>query len=234
MSVADRWAAHVNLTVGKDGTVSAMGKSYWCEECTKYAGWEVTAYIPKDEGAPAQLWKGHYYLCSPALIADSGFFDVGEARAVAERLREYRRKVRIALEAEQILAAEDEAGIALRREQRHARLFKSLRLVGEHRSDGECPPSNPELRPDQGQIAPTADALTEAIECTLIAVTEIADRRRARRGSQCRTAPPPPAPVRMRDRRTPSVFLVAAVAAVAAAWVIGKARRAHRLSGAAK
>lgn len=85
MSLGDNWVAEVRAKVGRDGTVRAMDKRYYCADLLRYIGWEVTVLLPVDEGAPAQVWSHQYYLCSPNLIQDTGFLDhEGALAAVVE------------------------------------------------------------------------------------------------------------------------------------------------------
>lgn len=85
MSLGDNWIAEVRATVGRAGDVRAMDKRYYSVELMRLAGREVTVRIPAREGAPAQVWIGEHYQCSPQLIADVGFLDhEGAVAAVAE------------------------------------------------------------------------------------------------------------------------------------------------------
>ncbi|MFZ5747156.1 MAG: transposase domain-containing protein [Pseudomonadota bacterium] len=90
------------------GEIALFGNRYWSEECGRLHGQRVTVRFD-----PEQL-KGEIYLYDQAgvfltvaqLIADSGFDDVAGAKATAKRWADYRRRVRDAAEAEQLLAAE--------------------------------------------------------------------------------------------------------------------------------
>lgn len=83
------WIAEVRAKVGRDGTVRAMDKRYYCADLLRYIGWEVTVLLPVDEGAPAQVWSHQHYLCSPDLIQDVGFLD---HEGALEIVAEYRAK----------------------------------------------------------------------------------------------------------------------------------------------
>ena len=87
MSLGDMWAAEVRATVAADGTVRADGHTYWCPELGRLAGREVFVWVPVRDGAPAQVWNGDCYQCSPERLADTGFADADAAKAAAARLR---------------------------------------------------------------------------------------------------------------------------------------------------
>lgn len=89
MSLGSNWIAEVRATVGRDGTVRAMDKRYYCADLLRYIGWDVTVLLPVDEGAPAQVWCHQHCLCSPDLMAEVGFFDHEGAQATVV---EYRAK----------------------------------------------------------------------------------------------------------------------------------------------
>ncbi|MFZ5749071.1 MAG: transposase domain-containing protein [Pseudomonadota bacterium] len=95
------------------GEIALFGNRYWSEECGRLHGQRVTVRFD-----PEQL-KGEVYLYDQAgvfltaaqLIADTGFDDVAGAKATAKRWADYRRRIRDAAEAEQLLAAEELAAM---------------------------------------------------------------------------------------------------------------------------
>lgn len=94
MSLGGNWIAEVRTTVERAGVVRAMDKRYYCAELLSYIGWEVTVLLPVDEGAPAQVWRGQHYLCSPNLIQDVGFLDHEAALATVIEYRAKRAELR--------------------------------------------------------------------------------------------------------------------------------------------
>lgn len=94
MSLGENWIAEVRATVGRDGTVRAMDKRYYCADLLRYIGWDVTVLLPVDEGSPAQVWSHQHYLCSPDLVQDTGFSDHEAALATVVDYRAKRAALR--------------------------------------------------------------------------------------------------------------------------------------------
>lgn len=123
MTIPAGFAAVVRATVQQTGEVRAFGKAYWSAEMPQYAGHEVTLRLPDDEWADAQVWQGHDFLCSAAVIRDLGWGDPEMAKRSARKVAERRQAERTELVglAREVIAVADE-----------------LRLAGEKRAISEA------------------------------------------------------------------------------------------------
>lgn len=106
-------AADQKMVDRQTGVIELYGNRYWSEACGTLLGQKVTVrFDPDNLGEDIHLYaQDGQYLTSAARIADTGFDDVAGAQATAKRLKEYRRKVKDAAEAEQLLAAEELAAL---------------------------------------------------------------------------------------------------------------------------
>ena len=104
-------AADQKLVNSQTGEIELYGNRYWSPECGRLAGQRVTVrFDPEQLHADVHLYaQDGRYLASAEVIADTGFLDVEGARATAKRVKDYRRRIRDAADAEQLLAAEDVA-----------------------------------------------------------------------------------------------------------------------------
>jgi transposase InsO family protein len=95
------------------GVVELYGNRYWSQDCHAIAGQKVTVRFDPDalKGEVHLYGQDGRYLTTATLIEDSGFDDVSGAHASSKRLKEVRKLVRDAAEAEQLLAAEEVAAI---------------------------------------------------------------------------------------------------------------------------
>lgn len=156
-------AAEQKLVNRRTGEVELHRNRYWSPECGRLAGQRVTVrFDPDDLHSEVHLYaQDGRYLTSAELIADTGFLDIEGAKATARRAKDYRRRIRDAAEAEQLLAADELAALqadfeaapvpepsvvrpvrhrhsnaALKpqaqvNQERESRVFDRLRLVGE-------------------------------------------------------------------------------------------------------
>ena len=99
--------------------ISLYGNRYWSPECGSFAGQRVTVrFDPDNLGGEVHLYGADgRFLCSADSINDSGFDSVEGAKATGKRLKEYRRIVRDATVAEQLLASEELAALQADRPQ---------------------------------------------------------------------------------------------------------------------
>lgn len=81
------WDVVVSTTVLEDGIVEAMGQQYWSPEMQRLAGWEVEVRV-RDDGGPAQIWRGHNMLCGAEPISETGFVDGIVLRAISRKMGE--------------------------------------------------------------------------------------------------------------------------------------------------
>ena len=96
------------------GEVSLFGNRYWSEACGTLHGQIVTVrFDPDNLHSEVHLYGGQdgRFLTSAQLIADTGFDQASGAKDAAKRHKEYRRRIRDAAEAEQLLAAEEVAAM---------------------------------------------------------------------------------------------------------------------------
>lgn len=156
-------AAEQKMVNRQTGEIELYRNRYWSPECGRLAGQRVTVrFDPELLHSEIHLYaQTGEYLASAELIADTGFLDVEGAKATAKRVKDYRRRIRDAAEAEELLTAEEVAALqadfqppappepSVVRPVRHrhsnaapkprtiettdqeSRLFRALRLVGE-------------------------------------------------------------------------------------------------------
>lgn len=95
----------------KTSAITLFDNRYWSDGCAQIAGQLVTVrFDPDDLMQDIHLYaQDGRYLTSAQLIADTGFLDVNGAKRSAKQLAEYRRKIREAAEAEQLMAADEVA-----------------------------------------------------------------------------------------------------------------------------
>lgn len=93
------------------GVVELAGNRYWSDGCGQLHGQLVTVrFDPDNLHSQIHLYDSEgRFLTSADLIADTGFTDVAAAKATAKKVADYRRRIRDAAEAEQLLAAEEVA-----------------------------------------------------------------------------------------------------------------------------
>lgn len=104
-------AAEQKLVNRQTGEIELFRNRYWSPECGRLAGQRVTVrFDPDNLHSEVHLYgQDGRYLTSAELIADTGFLDVEGAKATAKRAKDYRRRIKDAVEAEQLLAAEEVA-----------------------------------------------------------------------------------------------------------------------------
>ncbi len=88
--------------------IEMFGNRYWTADLNAHAGQLVTVrFDPDNLHQPIHVYDlAGRYLCSADEIEDTGFDDVAAAKETARRQAQYRKQVREAAEAEQLLAAE--------------------------------------------------------------------------------------------------------------------------------
>ncbi len=95
----------------RTGEVSLYGNRYWSDGCGQLHGKRVTVRFDPDNLMNEVHLYGTdgRYLTSAQIIADTGFLDAAGAKDAAKRLADYRKRIRGAADAEQLLAAEEVA-----------------------------------------------------------------------------------------------------------------------------
>lgn len=95
----------------RTGEVKLAGNRYWSDGCGQLHGQLVTVrFDPDNLHSEIYLYdNAGAYLTTAELIADTGFADTAAAKATAKKVADYRRRMRDAAEAEQLLAAEEVA-----------------------------------------------------------------------------------------------------------------------------
>lgn len=95
----------------RTGEIELFGNRYWSEGCGMLHGRLVTVRFDPDNLLEDIHLYGEdgRYLTSAQIIRDTGFLDAQSAKEAGKRLADYRRRVRDAAEAEQLLAAEEVA-----------------------------------------------------------------------------------------------------------------------------
>jgi hypothetical protein len=98
----------------RTGEVRLFGNRYWSPECGRLHGQRVTVrFDPDNLLRDVHLYdQGDHYLCTAQLLGDVQFLDAAEAKATAKRVAEYRKKIRDAAEAEDLLTAAQVAAAA--------------------------------------------------------------------------------------------------------------------------
>lgn len=106
-------AAEQKLVNRQTGEIELYRNRYWSPECGRLAGQRVTVrFDPEQLHQDVHLYaQDGRYLASAELIADTGFLDVEGAKATAKRAKDYRRRIRDAADAEQLLVAEEVAAL---------------------------------------------------------------------------------------------------------------------------
>lgn len=106
-------AAEQKLVNRQTGEIELYRNRYWSPECGRLAGQRVTVrFDPEDMHSQVHLYaQDGRYLTSAELIADSGFLDVEGAKATAKRVKDYRKRIRDAADAEQLLVSEEVAAL---------------------------------------------------------------------------------------------------------------------------
>lgn len=95
------------------GEIKLFGNRYWAEDCGLLHGERVTVrFDPDNLHSEVHVYSqdGTFLLTAP-VIADTGFMDVEGAKATAKRVSDLRRRIRVAAEAEGLLAAEELAAL---------------------------------------------------------------------------------------------------------------------------
>jgi len=89
----------------RTGELRLFGNRYWSFECGRLHGQRVTVrFDPDNLLRDVHLYdQDDHYLCSAQLLGDALFLDAAEAKATAKRVAEYRKKIREAAEAEDLL-----------------------------------------------------------------------------------------------------------------------------------
>lgn len=97
----------------RTGEVRLYGNRYWSEECGTLLGQKVTVrFDPDDLHSEVHLYaQDGRFLTTAAVMSDRGYDQVAGAREAAKREKDYRRKIRDAADAEQLLAAEELAAM---------------------------------------------------------------------------------------------------------------------------
>jgi len=105
--------ADQKLVNRQTGEINLYGNRYWSEECGALHGQRVTVrFDPENLHSQVHLYgQDGRFLCSAELLADTGFLDAEGAKATAKRVKDYRRRIREGLEAEQLLSAEELAAM---------------------------------------------------------------------------------------------------------------------------
>lgn len=93
--------------------IEMFGNRYWTPELNRHAGQMVTVrFDPDDLHRDLHVYDlAGRYLCSAPVIEDTGFLDVAAAKARAKQESQWRRQVREAADAEQLLAASEIAAL---------------------------------------------------------------------------------------------------------------------------
>ncbi|WP_225205360.1 transposase domain-containing protein [Novosphingobium huizhouense] len=95
------------------GEIRLFGNRYWSPECGRLHGQQVTVrFDPDNLLRDVHLYdlQGRY-LCAAQLLGDVHFLDAAEAKATAKRVAEYRRRIRDAVEAQDLLTAAQVASL---------------------------------------------------------------------------------------------------------------------------
>lgn len=95
----------------RTGEIELFGNRYWSMGCGELHGRLVTVrFDPDNLHSEIHLYgEDGRYLTSAQLMADNGFLDAQSAKDAGKRWADYRRRIRDAAEAEQLLAAEEVA-----------------------------------------------------------------------------------------------------------------------------
>lgn len=106
-------AAEQVLVDRRTGEVQLYGNRYWSEGTAQIHGKRVTVrFDPDNLVRDVHLYDEQgRYLTSAELINDTGFDDVASAKESGKRLAEYRKTIRAAAQAEQLLDAEAVAAL---------------------------------------------------------------------------------------------------------------------------
>lgn len=106
-------AAEQVMVDRRTGEVKLFGNRYWSEACGGLHGQRVTVRFDPDHlhGEVHLYAQDGRFLTTAELIADTGFDDAAAAKGAAKRHADYRRRIRDAAEAEQLLVAEELAAL---------------------------------------------------------------------------------------------------------------------------
>lgn len=106
-------AAEQKLVNRKTGEITLHGNRYWSETLDDLHGQTVTIRFDPDHLHSAIHLYDHEgrYLGEAPVIRDTGFNDVEAAKTSAKRLATYRKSIRAAADAEQLLAMEELAAL---------------------------------------------------------------------------------------------------------------------------
>ena len=106
-------AAEQKMVNRQTGEIELFRNRYWSPECGRLSGQRVTVrFDPDNLHSEVHLYsQDGRYLTSAELIADTGFLDVEGAKASGKRAKDYRRRIREAADAEQLLVAEEVAAL---------------------------------------------------------------------------------------------------------------------------
>jgi len=147
----------------RTGEIELFGNRYWSDGCGQLHGRVVTVRFDPDNLMDDIHLYGEdgRYLTSAQLIADTGFLDAQSAKDAAKRLAEYRRRIRDATEAEQLLSAEEVA-----RRQADAPIFTTPEpaVIRPVRHRGQTAAA---LRPVEPQAVPAQEERNDRIFAAL-------------------------------------------------------------------
>lgn len=106
-------AAEQIMVDRRTGEVKLYGNRYWSEDCGALLGQRVTVRFDPDRlhGEVHLYGQDGRFLTTAELIADTGFDDAASAKSAAKRHADYRRRIRDAAEAEQLLVADELAAL---------------------------------------------------------------------------------------------------------------------------
>lgn len=97
----------------KSGCITLYGNRYWSEDLSRHAGAKVTVrFDPDDLTLDVHVYdRSGRYLCSAAMIAQTGFLDAAAAQLLARRRSQLRRATRQQEDALQLKAAAEIAAL---------------------------------------------------------------------------------------------------------------------------
>lgn len=104
-------AAEQKTVDRRTGQIDLFGNRYWSDGCGQLHGQRVTVrFDPDDLMREIHLYgQDGRYLTSAQVIVDTGFLTAASAKESGKLVASYKRRIRDAAEAEQLLAAEDVA-----------------------------------------------------------------------------------------------------------------------------
>ncbi|WP_337846221.1 transposase domain-containing protein [Sphingomonas sp.] len=106
-------AAEDRPTDRKTGAITMFGNRYWTEELGEIAGDKVTVrFDPDDLHAPLHVYSREgRFICTAPVQEAAGFFDIAAKNRRGRLERDYKRKVKDMVEAEQLLDADRVAAL---------------------------------------------------------------------------------------------------------------------------